>query len=132
MGDLSKLREAIEDDGTLRESAARALEEYPDVGVGDDDLEQVLRAFQSLMLEELDGGGETRALFMETAIPAFLADGIPAASLIGAATHVAVDVTPRLMAAVPPEDADRAREWLACFWSAYLKDVAAAAIGGAQ
>ena len=124
MSTTSRLRDLIENGDSLPTSAERTLAAFPQLGVDEGDLDQLLRAFSSLMLEALSGGDEVRALFLDTAIPAYVEQGAGAGTMIAANTYFAVDVTDRLLAAMREDARDEAREWLADFWSAYIRDVA--------
>ncbi len=103
----------------------------------DETLRQTIRAFAGLVSEALDSpsGGEPGTswqLFMEATIPAYVAAGQSAASLVGGSTSFLVLLTAELTSNVPPAARDDALQWLAAFAGRYVTDVCAAATGASR
>ncbi len=111
--------------------AQRAASVTPEMGAGRysrEELEQLIRGFEALLLEELfQRGRETRELFMETAIPGLVGDGQRVASLTHASTTFSLLVAVEVLDEIGPEHRPGATVWLADFFGGYVSEVAAVA-----
>lgn len=97
-----------------------------------DQVDQIMRGFETVILEALrDGTDTSRQLLLETAVPALVQGGATAAALAGSSTRFGVLLTDVLVD-LPEELAAEGRRWLAAFFDGYVQDVvrAAAAAGG--
>ena len=100
----------------------------------DETLRQTMCAFMGLLHEDLDGPGDGQAgaswrLFMEATIPAYVAAGQSAGSIVGATTTFLVLLTAELGNSVPAAKRHDVVMWLATFAGRYVSDVCEAAAG---
>ena len=86
----------------------------------DEDLEQIVNAYEALFNEALEGSGrETRELIFETALPPIVEMGQTATDFMRSNVISAVMMTHRLLPLIEPDQRDRAARWLAVFHSSY-------------
>jgi len=91
---------------------------------GDEELEQLVRAFGGVLSEALEGDSRERLeLLVETAVPAFVADGQTVSSLARASGMFAVAVSASLVLSVPEEERAASAAWLAAFFGEYTQAV---------
>jgi hypothetical protein len=90
-----------------------------------EDIEQFLNAYEALMLEALEGRGRAkRDIIFESALPAVVAEGQPAVSMIQSNVATSVMMTYRLLDAVPAAAREESALWLAGFFSGYTREMA--------
>jgi hypothetical protein len=118
---------------TITTTPGWAPEQYDD-----ETLRQTIRAFIALLVEALDapGAAEPQAgnawrLFMDATIPAYVAAGQSAGSIVRGAATFLVLVAAEITSVVPPTGRDDALRWVAAFAGRYVSDVCAAATAGA-
>jgi hypothetical protein len=108
---------------SMLENAERDAELDPDSRLDDfsaEDLEQFVNAYETLVLEALEGEGRSkRDLILETALPPLVASGSTALSLVRSNVISAVMLAHRLLPLVDEEIRDDAARWLASFLSGY-------------
>lgn len=116
---------------TLLAAAERVVAMTPSMGperYSREQLEQLLNGFSALLEEALEeAGSDTYELFIETAIPAVVADGQTTRSLVHASAAFGTLLSMHLVDAVPPEHREAARSWLSMFFGRYVSDVYVAA-----
>jgi hypothetical protein len=103
----------------------------------DETLRQTIRAFIALLMEALDHDAEPEAgtswrLFMDATIPAYVAAGQSAASLVRGSATFLVLLTAEITSAVPPAVRQDVLRWIAGVAGRYVSDVCAAATRGEQ
>ena len=119
--------------GDLVARLEAVLPAAPTTTFAPEEIEQLLNAFEALVLEGLRAEGtETRDFLLETAVPAIVAGGQPPLDLLRSHIGVFVLLTERLCGAVPSEHAQDAALWLAGFFAGYGSDSTerALAVGG--
>lgn len=95
---------------------------------GEEELDQLVRGFGSVLQEALAGDSRDRLeLFVGSAIPALMADGRTRDSLMRGVASVAVIVSTSLVRETPIEQKDEAVAWLAGFFGEYAYAVSAEA-----
>jgi hypothetical protein len=110
----------------VRELAARmpSAEDY-----APDELEQLLHGFERMLLEELEGGGgPTRQLYLETAVPAVVSRGRTAAQIAEGTIRFGILLTVEIVAELAPEDRGAGAERLAAFFAEFGHDAVATAV----
>lgn len=116
---------------TLLAAAEHVVAATPSMGPGRysrDQLEQLLNGFCALLREALEeSGNDTYEIFMETAVPAMVADGQTTGSLVQGSAAFATLLSMHLDEAVPAEHREGARSWLSRFFGRYVADVYSAA-----
>ena len=90
----------------------------------DSDLEQFVRAYETMFCEALEGSTTTRDFVFETALPGVLELGQSALDMIRSNVITAVMLTHRLLPLVSPELRDEAARWLAAYQSGYTFELA--------
>ena len=90
----------------------------------DSDLEQFLKAYETMFLEALDGSSATRDFVFETALPGVLELGQTALDMIRSNVISSVMLAHRLLPLVDPELRDDAARWLAAYQSGYAYELA--------
>lgn len=92
---------------------------------GDADIEQILNAWEGLVVEALTGSGrETRDLVLDTALPPIVRSlGQTAADMVCSNTISAVMLTHRLLPRIPAERREDAARWLAAFYGGYAHEL---------
>ena len=93
----------------------------------DDELDQLVRATIAILLEGLEGGTETRNFVIETAVPAFVAQGETPATLAATSVTFAVMLSGLLSSKVSEKHRAETQAWIATFYGAYVRDVIQAA-----
>jgi hypothetical protein len=92
----------------------------------DEQLEQLVRAGEAMLLEALEGRDETRRFVIETAVPAYVAAGESAATIASSSVTSAVLVSSLLAGKVSEANREAALSWLAAYYGSHLADVLAA------
>lgn len=96
-------------------------------------LRESVRGFVAVLKESLDGtSDDMRRLFMETAIPAYVAAGQSPESLVTGAATYQVLVATALVAAMPESARRDTLKWFAGFAGAYVSDLCASATRSAR
>lgn len=94
---------------------------------------EAIRGFVGVLEEGLGGtSDEVRRLFMETAIPAFVAAGELPEVLVGGAATYQVLIALELVSAVPAEARPDTARWMAAFAGSYVSDVSKSATRSAS
>ena len=91
-------------------------------------LDQLVRAFESVLVEALRGGREQRDLVLQTTVPAVVAQGQGILEVVEAQAAIFVAVGAALVGAVPAADRAAVREWLAHYAGGYVREVAELAL----
>lgn len=90
----------------------------------DDDLRQILTGFAAMVREAAEGtGNSTRELFLDTAVPAAVAQGETPEHLLEMTVTWGVLIATELTAEVPADEREAALAWLAGFFGRYARDV---------
>jgi hypothetical protein len=91
----------------------------------DADIEQILNAWEGLVVEALTGSGRaTRDLVLDTALPPIVRSlEQTAADMIRSNTISAVMLTHRLLPKIAAERRDEAARWLAAFYGGYAHEL---------
>lgn len=93
------------------------------------DLEQLLHGFERLLVEALEQRGrEVRSIFIETAVPAVVAQGQTPPELASAATAFGVMLSTHLVLQLPEDQRAAGLLWFADFFGDYVGDLVAAAL----
>jgi hypothetical protein len=114
----------------LFEAAREAYSTLPNPGViryGDEDLRRVLAGFETLLLETLEGRSESMELFVETAIPALVANGRRVPDLMHTVATFSVLLSFQVTALLPEPVRTQAIQFFATFFGNYAERVALAA-----
>ena len=106
---------------------AASMDERLAATIGEQDLDQVMRAFESVLVEALEqSGSETRRLLLTSAVPAAVAAGWTLLDIAQSNATFSVLLT-ALIAELPEQHRSAARGWLAVFMGEYLRDALAEA-----
>ena len=91
----------------------------------DEDIEQILNAYEGLMVEAFTGAGrQTRDLVLETALPPIVRSlQQTTADMVRSNVISAVMLTYRLLARIEPERHEEAARWLAAFHGGYAHEL---------
>jgi len=117
--DLVVIAEEVEAD--LPEAASDEL--------APEDLAQLVNAYESAMLEALDGRTrDTREFVLSTAVPGLMGRGRSALSLLEGHVRFSVLATHRLLGAVPARGRDAVARWLAGFCGDFARHMTAHAL----
>jgi len=101
----------------------------PEADYAPDELEQLLRGFEQMLLEDLDGQGHTaRDLYLETAIPAVVASGRTPAMLASGITRFGILLSSDIAADLDRERRAEGIAWLADFFARFCSDVTETAV----
>lgn len=92
-----------------------------------DAMEQLLRAFVSLMHENIDGGREQRDLVMATAVPGLVAAGQTPGQLVRTSVAFFMALQPAMLDATPAGDRAAVARWLAGYAAEYVCETLEAA-----
>lgn len=110
--------------------ADRMLTDYPELG-GDrferTDIEQIIRGFAQMARETVAGTGETRAFFLETAIPAAVANGETPSSIARSSAVFGILLSEEISAELVGDERRDAIAWLAWFFGEYAREAVEAA-----
>lgn len=90
----------------------------------DSDLEQFLKANETMFCEALEGSTATRDFVFDTALPGVLELGQTALDMIRSNVISSVMLTHRLLPLVSAELRDEAARWLAVYQSGYTYELA--------
>ena len=91
---------------------------------GEDELDQLVRAFGAVVAESLAGSErEQMHLLAGSAVPALIADGQTTSTLARAVGSLAVVISASLLRDMPPAEQDDAAAWLAGFFGEYTKAI---------
>ena len=102
------------------EAAALGQPQFPREAI-----EQFINGFFLFVEEALQGiGGDARAFYLSTAIPAMRDTGISAKLVIGGSAKTVIRMSVELAGAVSAEHRPDAERWLAEFFGDYLGDMA--------
>lgn len=113
---------------TLSATPGWSVDAYPEAAI-----REAVRGFTRVLKEALEGRtGETRRMFMETAIPAFVEAGQSPESLVTAAATYLVLIADALVTAVPEAHRRETLKWMASFAGLYVSDVCASASRSAR
>jgi hypothetical protein len=114
----------------LFEAARETYGSLPNPGIiryGDEDLRRVLAGFETLLIEALEGRSEAMELFLETAIPALVANGRRVPDLMHTVATFSVLFSFQLNGLLPEPLRAQASRFLATFFGHYAERVAVAA-----
>ena len=114
----------------LFEAARKAYGSLSNPGViryGDEDLRRLLAGFEKLLLEAVEGRSEAMALFIETAIPALVANGRRVPDLMHTVVTFSVLLSSQLNALLPEPCRAPATQFFASFFGSYAERVVVAA-----
>lgn len=91
---------------------------------GEEELDQLVRAFEAVVAESLEGSGrEQMDLLVGSAVPALIADGQTTSTLARAVGALAVVISTSLLRDMPRAEHDDAAGWLAGFFGEYAQAV---------
>ena len=134
MADAASALLAVLDDGRVDLRAVIAdLGPIGAITVLDDlALEQLVRAFEGVLREALQGGGEQRDLVLQTTVPALVAQGQGVLEVVEAQAAVFVAVAAALVEAADAGDREAVRTWMARYAAGYVREVAELTLAAQQ
>lgn len=94
---------------------------------GDEDVRRILAGFETLLIDAVEGRSESMELFIETAIPALVANGRRLPDLMHSVATFSVLLSSQLNGLLPEPVRAEASRFLATFFGDYAERVAVAA-----